>query len=42
MTTLYNVTAGRTVILIAHRLVGVERLDRVWRLSDGRAVAAAV
>jgi ATP-binding cassette, subfamily C, bacterial CydC len=39
LTTLYTVTAGRTVILIAHRLVGVERLDRVWRLADGRAVA---
>ncbi len=37
-----NATAeGRTVILIAHRLVGVERLDRIWRLSGGRAVAAA-
>ncbi|GBQ28828.1 transport ATP-binding protein CydD [Gluconacetobacter sacchari DSM 12717] len=42
LTTLYDVTAGRTVILIAHRLVGVEKLDRVWRLADGRAVAAAV
>ncbi|MBB2172042.1 thiol reductant ABC exporter subunit CydC [Gluconacetobacter asukensis] len=42
LTTLYDVTAGRTVILIAHRLVGVEKLDRVWRLSDGKAVAAAV
>ncbi|CAP55690.1 thiol reductant ABC exporter subunit CydC [Gluconacetobacter diazotrophicus] len=40
--TLYSVTADRTVILIAHRLVGVERLDRVWRLSDGKAVAVAV
>ena len=32
---------GRTVLLIAHRLIGVERLDRIWRLSGGRAVAAA-
>ncbi len=32
---------GRTVLLIAHRLVGVERLDRIWRLSAGRAVSAA-
>jgi ATP-binding cassette subfamily C protein CydC len=32
---------GRTVILIAHRLTGVERLDRIFRLSGGRAVAAA-
>ena len=37
-----NATAeGRTVVLIAHRLVGVERLDRIFRLSGGRAVAAA-
>ena len=33
--------AGRTVILIAHRLTGVERLDRIWRLSGGMAAAAA-
>ena len=33
--------AGRTVLLIAHRLTGAERLDRIWRLSAGRAVAAA-
>jgi ATP-binding cassette subfamily C protein CydC len=37
-----NETAGeRTIILIAHRLVGVERLDRIYRLSAGKAVAAA-
>jgi ATP-binding cassette subfamily C protein CydC len=29
------------VILIAHRLIGVERLDRIFRLSGGKAVAAA-
>ncbi|NVN12409.1 ATP-binding cassette domain-containing protein, partial [Nguyenibacter vanlangensis] len=40
--TLYAVTAGRTVILIAHRLVGVERLDRVWHLTAGHARAAPV
>ncbi len=39
--TLNMATAGRTVILIVHRLLGVERLDRVWRLSAGHAVAAA-
>ncbi len=39
--TLNEVAAGRTVVLIAHRLLGVERLDRIWRLSGGRAVAAA-
>jgi ATP-binding cassette subfamily C protein CydC len=39
--TLNDAAEGRTVILIAHRLVGVERLDRIWRLSGGKAVAAA-
>lgn len=41
LTTLNDVAVGRTVILIVHRLVGVERLDRIFRLSAGRAVAAA-
>ena len=41
LSTLNEVAAGRTVILIAHRLTGVERLDRVWRLQDGRAVPVA-
>ncbi|WP_428375324.1 thiol reductant ABC exporter subunit CydC [Lichenicoccus sp.] len=41
LSTLNTVAAGRTVILIAHRLTGVERLDRVWRLQQGRAVIAA-
>jgi len=31
----------RTLLLIAHRLTGAERLDRVWRLSGGHAVPAA-
>jgi ATP-binding cassette subfamily C protein CydC len=31
---------GRTIILIAHRLTGTERFDRIWRLSGGHAVAA--
>jgi ATP-binding cassette subfamily C protein CydC len=39
--TLNEVAEGRTVVLIAHRLTGVERLDRIFRLSAGRAVAAA-
>ena len=39
--TLNDVARDRTVILIAHRLVGVEKLDRIYRLSGGRAVAAA-
>ena len=40
-TTLNATAAGRTIVLIAHRLTGVERLDRIWRLSAGHAVAAA-
>ncbi|MCB4825461.1 thiol reductant ABC exporter subunit CydC [Roseicella aerolata] len=39
--TLESVTAGRTVILITHRLVGVERPTRVLRLAGGRALPAA-
>jgi ATP-binding cassette subfamily C protein CydC len=41
LTTLNEVAPGRTVVLIVHRLLGVERLDRIWRLSAGRAVPAA-
>jgi ATP-binding cassette subfamily C protein CydC len=39
--TLNETTPGRTIILITHRLTGVERLDRIFRLSGGKAVAAA-
>ncbi len=39
--TLNETASGRTLILIAHRLTGVERFDRIWRLSEGRATAAA-
>ncbi len=39
--TLNAAAETRTIILIAHRLTGVERLDRIWRLSHGHAVAAA-
>lgn len=39
--TLNDAVEGRTIILIAHRLTGVERLDRIWRLSGGKAIAAA-
>jgi ATP-binding cassette subfamily C protein CydC len=39
--TLNTAAEGRTVLLIAHRLTGAERLDRIWRLSGGRAIAAA-
>jgi ATP-binding cassette subfamily C protein CydC len=41
LTTLNDIADTRTIILIAHRLSGVERLDRIYRLSNGRAVAAA-
>jgi ATP-binding cassette subfamily C protein CydC len=41
LATLNEVAGGRTVLLIAHRLVGVEKLDRIYRLSGGKAVAAA-
>ena len=41
MQTLSTLPPGRTVLLISHRLTGVETLDRIWRLSGGRAVAAA-
>lgn len=41
LTTLNDVADNRTVILITHRLTGAERLDRIWRLSAGHAVAAA-
>ncbi len=39
--TLNGLPPGRTLLLITHRLTGVERLDRIWRLSGGHAVAAA-
>ena len=41
LVTLNDVAAGRTIILITHRLLGVERLDRIFRLSAGCAVVAA-
>jgi ATP-binding cassette, subfamily C, bacterial CydC len=41
LATMNEATQGRSVILIAHRLTGVERLDRIYRLSGGLAVAAA-
>jgi ATP-binding cassette, subfamily C, bacterial CydC len=40
LTTLNELGRGRTFILIAHRLLGVERLERIWRISGGHAVAA--
>jgi ATP-binding cassette subfamily C protein CydC len=41
LATLNEVATDRSVILITHRLTGVERLDRIWRLSGGKAIAAA-
>ena len=41
LATLNEVADGRSVVLITHRLMGVERLDRIWRLSGGKAIAAA-
>ncbi len=38
--TLGEATAGRSVILIVHRLIGVERPSRILRLAGGRAMVA--
>ncbi|WP_237216323.1 ATP-binding cassette domain-containing protein, partial [Falsiroseomonas oryziterrae] len=38
--TLGEATAGRTVILIVHRLIGVERPTRILRIAGGRALPA--
>ncbi len=40
--TLNQAAPGRSIILIAHRLTGAERLDRIYRLSAGHAVTAAI
>lgn len=40
LATLGEATAGRTVILIVHRLIGVERPSRILRLAAGRAMPA--
>jgi len=39
--TLNEAAAGRSIILIAHRLTGAERLDRIFRIAGGHAVVAA-
>jgi ATP-binding cassette subfamily C protein CydC len=41
LTTLNAIPPGRTILMITHRLIGIERLDRIWRLSNGQALAAA-
>ncbi|MGG5809582.1 thiol reductant ABC exporter subunit CydC [Falsiroseomonas sp. CW058] len=38
--TLGEATAGRSVILVVHRLIGVERPTRILRLAGGRAMVA--
>jgi ATP-binding cassette subfamily C protein CydC len=38
--TLNGAIDGRSLILIAHRLTGAERIDRVWRLTNGTLVPA--
>ncbi len=38
--TLNSATKNRTVLLIVHRLTGVEQLDRIWRLTNGTLMAA--
>jgi ATP-binding cassette subfamily C protein CydC len=38
--TLNNAARGRTVVMIVHRLTGVEQLDRIWRLTGGTLMAA--
>ncbi len=40
MTTLNEAAAGRSVLLITHRLTGVEKLDRIWRLHNGALISA--
>ena len=39
--TLNDAAPNRSILLIVHRLTGVERLDRIFRLTAGHAVAAA-
>lgn len=41
LATLNEVALDRTVLLITHRLMGVERLTRIYRLSAGKALSAA-
>ncbi len=40
LTTLNNTARDRTIILITHRLMGHEQLDRIWRLANGSLMAA--
>jgi len=38
METLFEITRGKTVLLITHRLVGLDRLERILVMEDGRIV----
>ena len=38
METLFDVTSGKTVLFITHRLVGLDRLERILLMEDGRVV----
>ncbi len=40
LATLNNTLEGRTVLMITHRLTGVEKLDRIYRLQNGKLTAA--
>lgn len=40
LATLNNTLDGRTVLMITHRLTGVEKLDRIYRLQNGKLTAA--
>ncbi|WP_240775259.1 thiol reductant ABC exporter subunit CydC [Neokomagataea tanensis] len=39
--TLNELDDQRSIILIAHRLTGVERLDRIWTLQNGQIISQA-
>jgi len=38
METLFEITSGKTVLLITHRLEGLDRLERILVMEDGRIV----
>ena len=36
--TLFDVTRGKTVLLITHRLVNLDRMDRILIMENGRII----
>jgi ATP-binding cassette subfamily C protein CydC len=36
--TLFDATRGKTVLLITHRLLDLERMDRILIMEDGRII----